>query len=1084
MNFDVFLSHNSKDKPAVESIAHKLQETYSLKCWLDKWNLIPGEPWQEALEEALDDCQTVAVFVGPNIISPWENEEMRSALEVRVHDKDRRIVPVLLPGAPAGEIKPGVLKGLPPGSYLPFPRNEKFVGREDDLENLHAALQGGESVGVRPAMLSGMGGIGKTQLAVEYAYRYGTKYPGGIYWVNAAQDLLLQGMAEVAEKIGLRTTDDVSESQRLTYLANALAKHLNSQLGALVVFDNVEDSQVLRLPVASFIPSELNCHILFTTRRRDVNKTFYRSFEVTVLPENTALQLLLRHPTRQPVIEPKHNDHAWARIICITLGYLPLAIELAGAYLGKYDEISLQDYRYRLLDEGAMETVDDTELRPEDMPTRHDTAINATLKLSWEAIQGDPDAQLALKAAGQLHEGELISTHLLNLLTKLKLETKPGHPSPLGRTLKKLFEFSLIEELSTENLRLHPLVFAFVSHLAEDDFRIQMADRLTKTFCEINLLNRAIINFGVDAVLANVRTGLWLYGNYASENKEELCLLDKLLDREAHYTRDWKHATQPGFITQQLYNRALDHDMEGWKKRLKTYLDAQKHPWIKENFPFSRTSQNYVRTFRGHSSRINSVAVTPNGKFVISASADKTLRVWDLASGQQLRILEGHSDTVEDVAVTPDGKKAISASSDKTLRLWDLASGQQLRVLEGHTEGIHSVVITPDGKYAISSSYGSTDRTLFSDSFDKTLRQWDLVNGQQLRVFRGIFSKPNRNSTGFNPGIKGIAITPDGKKAFFALTGRLMVWDLASGQKLRSVHSRSNSKINDLAITPDGKYAIYASSDNTLRLWDLSAIDQELWIHDVRVFKGHIDQINNVAVTPDSKYAISASSDMTLRLWDINSGLPLLTFEGHSRSVNGVAITPDGKYAISTSSDMTLRLWNINSGLLLRTFEGHAHSFNGVLAITPDGKYAISCSSNKTLRLWNINSGLPLPMRIFEGHSGSVTSVAITLDGKYAISSSSDMTLRLWNINSDLPLRTFKGHSDSVTGVAITRDGKYAISSSSDMTLRLWNINSGRCYTTLASEAPFDAVAIDPNNVKMVAGDTHGIVHFIKLINM
>jgi hypothetical protein len=100
--------------------------------------------------------------------------------------------------------------------YLPFPRNEKFVGREDDLERLHKALQQGESVGVRPAMLSGMGGIGKTQLAAEYAYRYKEQYPGGIYWVNTAQDLLIKGMAETAEKIGLRPTSDVPESQRLT----------------------------------------------------------------------------------------------------------------------------------------------------------------------------------------------------------------------------------------------------------------------------------------------------------------------------------------------------------------------------------------------------------------------------------------------------------------------------------------------------------------------------------------------------------------------------------------------------------------------------------------------------------------------------------------------------------------------------------------------------------------------------------------------------------------------------------------------------------------------------------------------------
>jgi TIR domain-containing protein len=103
MKFDVFLSHNSKDKPIVEQIAHRL-EAKGLKVWLDKWNLVPGDPWQEELEKALDDSQTVAIFVGPNSISPWENEEMRSALEVRVHDKTRRVIPVLLRMHPTTEI--------------------------------------------------------------------------------------------------------------------------------------------------------------------------------------------------------------------------------------------------------------------------------------------------------------------------------------------------------------------------------------------------------------------------------------------------------------------------------------------------------------------------------------------------------------------------------------------------------------------------------------------------------------------------------------------------------------------------------------------------------------------------------------------------------------------------------------------------------------------------------------------------------------------------------------------------------------------------------------------------------------------
>jgi len=97
---DAFFIHNNKDKSIIRAIARELQEAHGLKCSLDKWNLFPGESWQETLEEALDGCQAIAIFVGPHQISPWENEGMRSALMKRVQDKSRRVLPVLLPGAP------------------------------------------------------------------------------------------------------------------------------------------------------------------------------------------------------------------------------------------------------------------------------------------------------------------------------------------------------------------------------------------------------------------------------------------------------------------------------------------------------------------------------------------------------------------------------------------------------------------------------------------------------------------------------------------------------------------------------------------------------------------------------------------------------------------------------------------------------------------------------------------------------------------------------------------------------------------------------------------------------------------------
>ncbi|QDK77760.1 toll/interleukin-1 receptor domain-containing protein [Spirosoma sp. KCTC 42546] len=95
----VFLSHNSADKLLVEIIGDKLRKD-NLDPWLDKWNLVPGDPWQEALEEALDECQVCIVFFGKSGIGPWQNEEMRSAIEQRVSDKSKafKVIPVLLPG--------------------------------------------------------------------------------------------------------------------------------------------------------------------------------------------------------------------------------------------------------------------------------------------------------------------------------------------------------------------------------------------------------------------------------------------------------------------------------------------------------------------------------------------------------------------------------------------------------------------------------------------------------------------------------------------------------------------------------------------------------------------------------------------------------------------------------------------------------------------------------------------------------------------------------------------------------------------------------------------------------------------------
>ncbi len=120
--YDVFLSHASDDKPEVEALARRLRED-GLEPFLDKWHLIPGEPWQEALEDALEASRTCAVFVGAKL-GPWQNEEMRAALDERVHDEEFRVIPVLLPGAQAGQEGVAALPAAPDLGRVPNGRRQ------------------------------------------------------------------------------------------------------------------------------------------------------------------------------------------------------------------------------------------------------------------------------------------------------------------------------------------------------------------------------------------------------------------------------------------------------------------------------------------------------------------------------------------------------------------------------------------------------------------------------------------------------------------------------------------------------------------------------------------------------------------------------------------------------------------------------------------------------------------------------------------------------------------------------------------------------------------------------------------------
>ncbi|MGA8659345.1 MAG: protein kinase [Chthoniobacterales bacterium] len=502
-------------------------------------------------------------------------------------------------------------------------------------------------------------------------------------------------------------------------------------------------------------------------------------------------------------------------------------------------------------------------------------------------------------------------------------------------------------------------------------------------------------------------------------------------------------------------------------------------------------SGQLVRTLAGHADWINAVALTPDGHCAISASSDHTLRVWDLESGRLVRTLTGHTDSVNAVAVTPEGDRAVSASSDHMLRVWNLKNARSERILEGHTGWVTTVLVTLDGRRAI------------SGSADHTLRLWDLTSGQSVRILEG-----HTNS------VTAVVLMPDGRRAISGSPDHtLRVWDLKTGQSLRTLAGHTDW-VTAIVVTPDGRRAVSGSADHTLRMWDLErgqsghtlagqtdsitavvlmpdgrraavASDYHLlriWDLEsgqlLEVLPGHTDWITAVAVTGDGRRVISASADRTLRVWDLESGKSVRTLTGHTALVSAIAVTPDGRRAISASADHTLRIWDLVSGRSVRVLPGQTDLVSAI-AITPDGRRVVWGSGAGALFVWDSDGGETV--RILTGHPDWVTAVAVTPDGHRAISASASPTLQVWDLESGQLVRALSGHTDLINAVVLTPDGRHAISASADHTLRVWDLEGGNFVTAFSGEGPMLRCAVASDARTIVARDKSGRGHFLRL---
>ena len=418
-----------------------------------------------------------------------------------------------------------------------------------------------------------------------------------------------------------------------------------------------------------------------------------------------------------------------------------------------------------------------------------------------------------------------------------------------------------------------------------------------------------------------------------------------------------------------------------------------------------------------HADSLVTVAYSPDGSRIATASQDGTAKIWDAATGSELITLgtvDG-SNAVNLLAYSPDGTRIVTGHDDHTARVWDAATGSVTLTLSGHEDYVNSVAYSPDGAH------------IATTSGDNTLKMWDAVTGEELYTL--------------SESINSVAFSPDGKR--FATAGgdnTARIWDVATGRQWVEFFGHTNA-VSKVAFSPDGTRLATVSDDNTARVWDATTGAQQLLLNLPASGLG-------VAFSPDGRQLATSGFNGAAALWDATSGKEVLTLLGHSSAIYDVSFSPDGTRLATAGRDNTAKVWDITpSRESLAFLAADLPGIVSSLAYSPDGT-RLATANNDQGRIWDAATGRLLLTLL--GHSSDTNRVVFSSDGTRLVTTSDDMTARVWDAATGKELLTLNGHTARVVAAAFSPDGKRLATLSDDGTARIWDASTGREMLTVS----------------------------------